>query len=303
VTTKALVRLVATAGALLLIWLVVSRLPGNREGTSPEAAEWADFFQRLNRVTVSTVRLGGSEGDRVLTLTDGDWTINGLPTDSGTVARFWEAVESVSEPQLIARNPDNHARMGLVPDSASLVTFELEGDTRSLLVGNQGPTPNSVFVRLPESDAAYLLNANLRSHTSRALAEWRDRRVVVVDTAQVATVEIRSAGDSYTMSRGDSIWTTDGGAEVAELGVRGVLEELATLRANGILEEGDPLLEEPETASVIALSAPGDTLAAITLGGEGGERWVTARGSDTFFRLPSFRVDRVVPSRDRLAGG
>lgn len=110
-------------------------------------------------------------------------------------------------------------------------------------------------------------------------------------------------GDSYTLTRGDSAWHLADGNEADESAARGLLEELGTLRANGFPEEGDSLLDAPGTTFVTVLTQAGDTLATLTLGGEEGDRWVTAEGDDTVYRIPAFRVDRLVPSRERLEGG
>ncbi len=158
------------------------------------------------------------------------------------------------------------------------------------------------FVRRPGSDNAYLLSSNFTVHLTRGLSDWRDRRVVIVDTSQVSRVDVRTADDAFTLVRQDTTWTISEGGEADELAIRGVLEELAVLRANGFLEEGDELYGTPSEIAVTALSAEGDTLAALTLGEGEGDRWIMTRGNDTRFRLPSFRVDRLAPSRERLTG-
>ena len=51
-----------------------------------------------------------------------------------------------------------------------------------------------------------------------------------------------------------------------------------------------------------ALDGAGDTLTVLTLGEGDGDRWVTARGDTTVYRLPSFRTARLVPQGERLLG-
>ncbi len=301
-SSRTLSRLFAAALGLLAVYFLITLIPRGGDGPSEETDEWSGFFSRLNRVTVDAVRFDSPDGPRVLSRAGDAWLIDGVSADSGTVARFWESVEEAAITELVARNPDNHARMGLAANSAFQMTFELDEETRSLLVGNQGPS-STAFVRRPESDNAYLLNSNLRAYIIRSLSDWRDRRVVVLDTARIARVELSFPADSYAITRGDGAWQLVGGGEVDESAARGLLEELGTLRANGFLEEGDPLLDAPGTTVVTALTEAGDSLATLTLGGEEGDRWVTAEGNDTVYRLPGFRVDRLVPSRERLEGG
>ncbi len=204
--------------------------------------------------------------------------------------------------RLVARNPDNHARMGLALDSAFSLSFEVIKESRTILIGNPGPSFTDSFVRRPDSDGAYLLTGDLRSHVTRSLSDWRDKRVVVIDTARVARIELSVPGDSYSLMRENSTWTLAGAAAAEQGAVQGVLQELATLRASGVIEEGDSLAVMPPAMSIAALAEAGDTLAVIRLGEGEADRWVRARGNDTVFRLPSFRVDRLVPSRERLEG-
>ncbi len=303
-STKALVRLLIVAGGLLALYALITLIPrGGGESGDLASEEWDGFFTRLNRVTVSEVRFDGPDGPMVLSKEGESWTIQGLPADSGTVARFWQAVEEASISELIARNPDNHERMGLAGESASSMSFELEDDMREMIVGNAGPSPGTSFVRQPESDNAYLLSSNLRSYVDRALPDWRDRRVVVLDTTRISRIELTRPGDSYAVVRGDSTWTFEGGSTADANAIRGLIEELGTLRANGFVEEGDALLDAPGSVFVTALTQENDTLSVLTLGGESGDRWVTARGNEAIYRLPSFRVDRVAPTRERLEGG
>lgn len=301
-STRTLTRLLGAAGVLLGLWLAIALLGSGRGGGSEPAGEWTGFFDRLNRVTVSEVRLDGEDGQRVIAREGSSWTIDGLRADSGTVARFWDSVEDASISGLVSRNPENHDRMGLAEESAHSMTFELDGESRILLVGDAGTSAGTSFVRKPGSDETYVLSSNFNAHMDRALADWRDRRVVIVDTAAVARIELTAEDGAHTVSRGDSAWTVANGAEADPTAVRAILEELAILRANGFAEADHEVFEAPAELSLTALGGTGDTLAVLTLGEGEGDRWVTARGDTTVYRLPSFRAARLIPSGERLQG-
>ena len=301
-STRTLTRLLGAAGVLLGLWLAIALLGSGRGGGSEPAGEWTGFFDRLNRVTVSEVRLDGEDGQRVIAREGSSWTIDGLRADSGTVARFWDSVEDASISGLVSRNPENHDRMGLAEESAHSMTFELDGESRILLVGDAGTSAGTSFVRRPGSDETYVLSSNFNAHMDRALADWRDRRVVIVDTAAVARIELTAEDGAHTVSRGDSAWTVANGAEADPTAVRAILEELAILRANGFAEADNEVFEAPAELSLTALGGTGDTLAVLTLGEGEGDRWVTARGDTTVYRLPSFRTARLIPSGERLQG-
>ena len=126
---------------------------------------------------------------------------------------------------------------------------------------------------------------------------------MIVDTAAVERIELAAEDGNHSLSRADSRWTLAGGAEADPSTVRGILEELSTLRANGFAEAGNEIFAAPAELSLTALGGAGDTLAVLTLGEGEGDRWVTARGDTTVFRLPSFRTVRLIPSVERLEGG
>ena len=301
-STRTLTRLLGAAGALFGLWLAISFL-GSAGGEDGEPdGEWADFFDRLNRVTVSEVRIDGEDGQRVIAREGSSWTIDGLRADSGTVARFWDSVEDASVGGPVSRNPDNQDRMGLAEGSAHSMTFELDGESRTLLVGDAGGSAGTSFVRRPGSDESYVLSSNFNAHMVRALNDWRDRRVVIIDTASVGRIELTAGDGAHTVSRGDSAWTVANGAEADPGAVRAILEELAVLRANGFAEADNEVFDAPAELSLTALDGAGDTLAVLTLGEGDGDRWVTARGDTTVYRLPSFRTARLIPDGERLQG-
>ena len=242
-STRTLTRLLGAAGALLGLWLAIALLGSGGGADSQPTGEWTDFFDRLNRVTVSEVRLDGENGQRVITREGSSWTIDGLRADSGTVSRFWDSVEDASIRGLVSRNPENHDRMGLADGSAQSMTFELDGESRTVLVGDAGTSAGTSFVRRPGSDEAYVLSSNFNAHITRALNDWRDRRVVIIDTARVARIELTAEDGAHTISRGDSAWTVADGAEADPGAVRAILEELAILRANGFAEPDNEVFE------------------------------------------------------------
>ena len=301
-STRTLTRLLGAAGALLGLWLAITFLGSAGGEDSEPAGEWTDFFDRLNRVTVSEVRLDGQDGQRVIAREGSSWTIDGLRADSGTVARFWDSVEEASIRGLVSRNPENHDRMGLADGSAQSMTFELDGESRTVLVGDAGTSAGTSFVRTPGSDEAYVLNSNFNAHITRAVNDWRDRRVVIIDTAAVARIDLTAEDGAHTISRGDSAWTVADGTEADPGAVRAILEELAVLRANGFAEADNDVFDAPPDLSLTALDGTGDTLAVLTLGEGEGDRWVTARGDTTVYRLPSFRTSRLIPDGERLLG-
>lgn len=86
-----------------------------------------------------------------------DWAVNGYQADSATVFRFWAAMLTLDVGDLAASNPDNHDRMGVSAAAGWSIEFDLDGATKTMLVGDTGPRSSTNYVRLPDEDEVYIL--------------------------------------------------------------------------------------------------------------------------------------------------
>jgi len=285
-----------------LLWLAVSFLPGGGGRSAGPSGALASFFEGVSPESVSSLVIRGPDGEEVgLSRENGEWKVSGFRADSATMDRFWEAMESAEVGDLVASNPGNHPRMGVSPDSAWTMELGLAGGSRSILVGSPGSRYGTAFVRNPDEDQVYLLTGNLRSQVTRPLDEWRNKRVATVDTTGVWRIEVDRNEDGYSLERADSLWTLDDGTGADPTAVRGILGEMARLDANGFYEEGDslPALE----ATIRALGQGGEIFLTLELGSGEGDRWARAEGDSIIYRLPSWRVSRILPDLEDVRGG
>ena len=170
-------------------------------------------------------------------------------------------------------------------------------------MGKQGPRFGTAYGRLPGEDAVYVIEGDLRVHVRRRLDDWRDKEIVAIDSSRVSRIEVERDGDAYTLVRGDSAWSFEDGGEVDAFQVRNVLIELSSMIASGFLTEEDSLFALPQGGSNIAYSTDGDVLAEVTIGSGEGERWARTVGVDIVYRLSTFRVGRIAPTRDAVEPG
>ena len=293
---QTLKRIFGGLGILVVLWLGSVWLSGRgRPGAGPTAdGGVAAFFEGLSETTVSAVRIAGPVQTLSLQPSGGAWTVNGYGADSMAVARFWNALAAVEVGGVVANNPSNHVRMGLVTDSAWTVDFTLaDGGTASVLVGKRGPISPSAYVRLPDQDTVVVVSGDFRTSVTLGLSDWRDRTILRVDTAAVVRIVLETDEGTYVTERTDSTWSVDGEPAIARI-MDSVLEELARLLALGFADDGEASEESPKR--VIALGATGDTLGVVLITGvEAGTRHARTPGSDVVFEIASFRADRVAP--------
>jgi hypothetical protein len=297
---RTLKQLVGALAVVVVLWLVASLV--SRGGGSIDAPTGlGTTLEGVDASSVTAVRFLRPTDTIELRPEGGSWRVNGWQADSGSVARFFAAVDETSVGDLMATNPSNHERMGVSGDSVRTLEIDIGGSTRTLLIGNGGPRPQSAYARLPDTDEVYLLEGSLRSHLSRRLDDWRNRRLLAIDTSQVNRITVDREDQTFTVVRGDSAWAFDDGGEVVATQVQGILGELAgSLVASGIVHDDDPLAAEPAEGSTVAYSAAGAVLAEVTISGGGGDHWAMAAGDSVRYRIASFRADLIVPRPESM---
>ena len=295
-------RLVGALAIAVLLWVVTSLL-AEGGGSMGASGDIAGFFEGMDESSIDVLRLNASDGAIELRREDAAWTANGFRADEAAVDRLLGLLPDVEIGDLAATNPANHDRMGVSRDSAATFEVDMGAETRTLLVGKQGPRFGTAYGRLPGEDGVYLIEGDLRVHVTRGLDDWRDKEIVAVDSSRVGRIEVERDGDAYALVRGDSAWTFEGGGEADAIQVRNILMELSSLTAAGFLTEEDSLFALPQGGSNVAYSTEGDVLAGVTIGSGEGERWVRTTGGDIVYRLSTFRVGRVAPTREAVEPG
>jgi hypothetical protein len=290
-------RLLGALGAVAAIWLVVFFV-SNREGGEAEeiTGPIATFFEGADSVSLSTVRFSMRPQDSVvLRNVGGVWEVSGFRSDSGAVSRFFQTLGSSQVVSIAATNPENHGRMGVYPDTAAYMELEQGGSTRRIFIGVEGPRPGTVYARLPDEDAVYLLDSGIRSYVFRHLDDWRNRRMLALDTTRIDRIIVQRDGESATLVR-DSVWMlADGGAANART-VENMMRELSGgLVASRFVAPTDSIGMLPVGGTTTVYDESGAQLARVTVGSGTGDRWATAEGDSVRYRIPPFRVDAIVP--------
>ena len=288
---------------------------GSRGGGDGADAELGRVLAEVEPGSVEEVLLA-EDGDTVrLTRTGDRWTVDGFRADSGRVARFWDALTGADVGNPVARNPQNHPRLGVAEDQASAVVLRTtDGESHEILLGDSGPTYPSVYVRLVGQDDVHLLESSLAVSAGQSVTTWRDHTIVRVDTSRVQRVEITAPEDSYTLTRSptdagddaaapaDGGWTVDGEpADPAQ--ARNLLGGLNRVLASDFYDvQGDwpesVQGEGAETRRIVALASEGDTLATLDIRGSAEAGYaVRAAGDPVVYEIASFDINRLFPPR------
>ncbi len=270
---------------------VVITLSGGRGGDGPSgSSRLAEALEDIDRAEVGRADVEGPS-DTVRLAREGDaWVVNGFPADSAAVERFLRALDETSVSSVASTNADNHARLGVDADSAW--TLSVDG-APPILLGKSGARYRTAFARMPGEDVVSLLSGDLRSAAARPLLDWRDKTILRVDTAAAAAIRITRDGGRTDYERGDSAWTA-GGAMAEDATIRGILQELAHLRASRFAPPDYEMPASPERA-VQVLDAEGAEIASLSLAEADGDFHVVTPASPYVFVVAAFRANRVAP--------
>lgn len=291
---KTLKRILVGVAVLVVAYAGVALLQRTTGSGSGGDSALGDLLASLEPDAVEEVRFVRLQDTIRLSRSGEAWSVNGRTADSSRVARFWNDLAEARVTGPIARNPANHARLGVAGDSAVLVVFRTsDGQTRELLVGESGPSFPSSYVRLPDRDPVHVVHADLRGAARRNLESWRDRTVVRIDTARVRIIALRRDGTEQTLTREGGAWRVDG-APADSSAVQDLLGALVRLRSTGFAPDTVELASPDRT--LVALGQGGDTLTALSLvETEGSGYRGRARGDDTVYELTSYDIGRLFP--------
>jgi hypothetical protein len=301
-TARTLKQLLGALGAVAAVWLVVFLVSGRGGGEAEEiTGPIATFFEGADSAGLSAVHFSRNFGTLDLRNVGGRWEADGFKTDSGSISRFFQTLSRSEVSSVAATNPANHGRMGVGADSAAYIELEQGGSTRRLLVGVDGPRTATFYARLPDEDVVYLLDSGVRSYVFRQLDDWRNRKMLAIDTALVRRIVVERDGQSATVVRADSGWTFQSGSPADGQAVKYILDQLGGgLVASRFVADTDSIGMLPAAGSTVAYDGSGAQLAAVTVGGGSGDRWGMAAGDSVRYRLPPFRVDLIVPTIESL---
>lgn len=258
--------------------------------------------------TPGVVRILKSSGDSVrLERADGSARVNGFPADSAGMSRLLSALDTVRATELVSRNAANHERLGVTADAADrVVVGPPDAPAFTFLLGDPGR--GGRFVRRPDADEVYLLDAGAETLLGREVEAWRDREVASLDTARVGRVELVRGGEETALVRQGAGWRTAGGDSAEARQVERLLGALAPLRAAGdvpadsVIRAADFSAPDAELRALASPEGGGEPLLALELvrAGEDGP-WLARRGDRPHtWALAGYQYDRLFPPREDL---
>ena len=223
----------------------------------------------VNRVKISTPH-DGLEATLERRGEGAPWTVNNQPAFQPKLEALWQAVHDIETiAQLIAMNPDNHARMGVADDNTTVVSFFLNDfEQEKLLIGTWSPQVGLCYVRRFGKDEVYGIpcpSPITAGDIFDPLPDgWLDPVILNIPRSEIETLTFEYADEQFDLTFTGADWVVrdESGEAPAELArVDSVLRVIELLFAEGFAtaEEAEGLRFENPTASVRVVTKSGAT--------------------------------------------
>ncbi len=293
--------------AILLGLAVLLYLPrlfrDDGAGGSLEMGSGFAFAMADSVTRVDIVQADGTDTIRLEQGVDG-WSVDGYMADEAKLAELLGVLGDLSSTELVARNPSNHAALGVEDSGRRIYVYAGGRGPVGFHLGERDPQTRGYFVRTLGEAIVYRLDGQAGGYLSRERDTWRPRQIAAVDTTAVREIVVRRGDREAVVRRAEEGWMiadapADSGA------VASVLAALSRLSLTGF-----PTEDEEEAADFLLADASLDVFSTaegdvtgrrLVLGlrfleDEDRGDWLVRRadGSEVY-RLAQFTMNRVLP--------
>lgn len=226
---------------------------------------------------IEQVRLDLPAEQVVLERGSGVWQLSAplsARADSVAVARLLDGLGEMELESVVSTNADRYGRYG-VDSTGKTITADWGGETHTIVVGNQGPDFQSVYVRLDDDPRVFLTRTRL--DVPDAVDRWRNRVVLRLPFQQVTRAAVTLSEQPFE-ARYEGGWTlerAEGAAPADSAKVVQWLRRFSNLAADGFLDDVTPQQVQENATHRVDFTVSGNT-APQTI-------WFQERESDVAF--------------------
>ncbi len=109
-----------------------------------------------------------------------NWLLDGMPANEKKIKSLLSAIETLGNKKLISKNKSKHELYQVTTANKRLVLKDNKKTLLSLLIGNQGPTWNSTYIRFRSSKNVYLINQPLTTLITSDKNQWKEWRFIAL---------------------------------------------------------------------------------------------------------------------------
>ncbi len=165
----------------------------------------------LAQADIAKVDIKKKSGDGVeLAKNDaGKWQIVGakpLRADQNEVSSMLSTLSSLSSERLIEEKAGNLADYGLAQPALEVEVTEKDNKTQKVLIGDNTPTGNAVYVALAGDPRVFTLASYNKTSLDKSAKDLRDKRLLVFEQDKLSRVELTAKKQVIEFGRNKDQW-------------------------------------------------------------------------------------------------
>lgn len=207
-----------TVVLLLIAVAVIAAIYFQKKGSDTAVGTAAIPEKTIPAVTSGTLeRIVISAPDQPeveLTRVDETWYVDAERKFEADATPIRAAITAVSEPiqaTVVSTNPDNFAEYQLTDTTATKVRMYDTGEDKpalALLIGKDGPSAFTTYVRLPGTQEVLNAKASLSMAFKRPDG-WRKRAIFAFPAGNVTRIEQKGSSATYTLVKHEDDWKVE----------------------------------------------------------------------------------------------
>jgi Domain of unknown function (DUF4340) len=165
----------------------------------------------LAQDAITKVDIKKKSGDAVELAKDdaGKWQLVGpkpLRADQNEVSSMLSTLSSLSSERLIEEKAGNLADYGLAQPAAELTVTEKDNKSQKLLIGDDTPAKNGVYVALAGDPRVFTLANYAKTSLDKSAKDLRDKRLLIFEQDKLSRVELTAKKQDIEFGRNKDQW-------------------------------------------------------------------------------------------------
>ena len=179
-----------------------------------------------------------------LKLVDGKWAVTSPVSEAADQQTVQDLVKNILDYKYekdVTSGKDQWAQYGLNEPRRRIELENKDGSKTTLFVGINSPVGYSVYIATDKSDKVYAGSQYIATSTAKTLFDFRDKKVIAVNTADLASVQLTHSGSKQKpleLTRKDGKWsiTAPEAADADTAQVNNFLDDISGLRASEFID-------------------------------------------------------------------
>jgi hypothetical protein len=165
----------------------------------------------LSQDNITKVDIKKKSGDAVELAKDdaGKWQLVGakpLRADQNEVSSMLSTLSSLSSERLIEEKAGNLADYGLAQPADELTVTEKDNKSQKLLIGDDTPAKNGVYVALAGDPRVFTLANYAKTSLDKSAKDLRDKRLLIFEQDKLSRVELTARKQDIEFGRNKDQW-------------------------------------------------------------------------------------------------